>query len=545
MTREKRVALLIFFVLLFCYGYFFPRWAEWNQNSRMDLTLAIVERGVLHIDDYYENTGDYAVYGDHIYTDKAPGTSFLGVPTYFVFRLVADTPPMRAILHRLSGSQALASTLREGGTGLLEQKVYFAAALYATTFVTVSLPSALLAALLYLFMGRLFTPTLTHPSGAPNGPLHRPAPRGRPLGAPGGFAPKSEHTLDGNGRWTGVVNLPGGFAPKSEHTLGRVILALAYGLATIVFPYSSVFYGHQIAAALLFFAFYLLYRIRQCEISHHWLWGVGGLLGLAVLTEFPALILLVILSLYALWFLERKWEIAKLGLGGLPFALILGWYNASAFGSPFSSSYRYLGRFPEISNTGFLGFSRPSLEALWGVTFSPYRGLFFLSPFLLLAIPGFWYLLRSPRWRGEAVLWLSLVLAQLALVSAWYDWRGGYAIGPRNLLTILPFLMLPVAFCVWTWREKPLWRMLTWGLVVSSFGLVWIASVSGQEFAPVIIGNPLVDFFWPKFWAGDITRNLGMMVGLSSWYSLFPLILVPGGVFWIVRREGRGLQPRS
>jgi hypothetical protein len=493
MARERRTALLIFFVLLFCYGYFFPRWAEWNQNSRMDLTLAIVERGALYIDDYYENTGDYAVYGDHIYTDKAPGTSFLGVPTYSVFKLLADTPPMRAILRRLGGSQALASTLREGGTGLLEQKIYFAAALYATTFVTVSLPSALLAALLYLFMGRFFTPLLEERQGE----------------------------------------------------VWRVALALAYGLATIVFPYSTVFYGHQIAAALVFFAFYLLYRIRQREISQRWLWWAGGLLGLAVLTEFTALILLLILSLYVLWFLERKWEIAKLGLGGLPFALVLGWYNASAFGSPFSSSYRYLGQFPEISNTGFLGFSQPSLEALWGVTFSPYRGVFFLSPFLLLAIPGFWYLLRSVRWRAEAVLWLSLVLAQVVLISAWYDWRGGYAIGPRNLLTILPFLMLPVAFCIRTWREKRLLQMLTWGLVVGSFGLVWIASVSGQEFAPVIIANPLADFFWPKFRAGDITRNLGMVVGLSSWYSLLPLILVLGGVFWIVRREGRGLQPRS
>ena len=486
MKQEKRVALLIFLVLLFCYAYFFPRWAEWNQNSRMDLTLAIVEQGTIRIDDYYQNTGDYAVYGGHIYTDKAPGTSFLGVPAYFVFKSLADTPPGRTLLRRLSSSQALASTLREGGTGLLEQKVYFAAALYAATFVTVSLPSAMLGALLYLLMGRLLRPRVP-----------------------------------------------------------RAALTLAYGLATIAFPYSTVFYGHQIAAALLLAAFYLLYRIRQGEVSSHWLWGAGGLLGLAVLTEFPALVPLLLLSLYALWFLERKREIIRLGLGGLPFALILGWYNATAFGSPFSSSYRYLGRFPEISNTGFLGFSRPSLEALWGVTFSPYRGLFFLSPFLLLAIPGFWYLLRSRRWRAEGTLWLGLVVAQLVLVSAWYDWRGGFAIGPRNLLLILPFLMLPVARCVRQWQERPLLRVVIWGLVAVSFGLVWVASVSGQEFAPITIARPLTDFFWPKFRAGDIARNLGMVVGLSSWYSLLPLILLLGGTLWIIQKEGRWSPPPS
>ena len=65
MIGERRFALL-FLGFLFCYAYFFPRWAEWNQNSRMDLTLAIVEQGRFAIDDYYENTGDYAVYGDHV-----------------------------------------------------------------------------------------------------------------------------------------------------------------------------------------------------------------------------------------------------------------------------------------------------------------------------------------------------------------------------------------------------------------------------------------------------------------------------------------------
>jgi 4-amino-4-deoxy-L-arabinose transferase-like glycosyltransferase len=480
MARERRIALLIFLVLLCCYGYFFPRWAEWNQNSRMDLTLAIVEQGTIQIDDYFENTGDYAEYGGHIYTDKAPGTSFLGAPVYFAFKLLADTPPMRAALRRVGGSQALAATLKEGGTGLLEQKVYFAAALYATTFFTVAFPSALLGALLFLFMGRLLCSLLS-----------------------------------------------------------RSALALAYGLGTIAFPYSTVFYGHQIATALLFFAFYLLFCIRQREMSNRWLWIVGGLMGLAVLIEFPALVPLITLSLYAFWFLERKWEIVRLVLGGVPFALILGWYNAAAFGSPFSSSYRYLGRFPQISNTGFLGFSWPSLEALWGVTFSPYRGLFVLSPFLLLVIPGFWHLVRSRKWRAEGLLWLIIILAQLALVSAWYDWFGGFAIGPRNLLNVLPFFMLPVAFYVQAWQKRPLQRGLVWGLVVVSFILVWIASVSGQEFAPYATTNPfpLVDFFWPKLRNGEITRNLGMVVGLSSWYSLLPLILVIGVALWIVWRQ--------
>jgi hypothetical protein len=43
MTRLKRylAEICIFLTLLVCYSYFFPRWADWNQNSRMRLTMAI------------------------------------------------------------------------------------------------------------------------------------------------------------------------------------------------------------------------------------------------------------------------------------------------------------------------------------------------------------------------------------------------------------------------------------------------------------------------------------------------------------------------
>jgi hypothetical protein len=226
-------------------------------------------------------------------------------------------------------------------------------------------------------------------------------------------------------------------------------------------------------------------------------------------------------------------------LSGLPFAVLLGYYNASCFGSPLASSYGYLGRFPEISNTGFLGFTAPSWEAFWGVTFSPQRGLFFLSPFLLWAVPGFWCFARDREWHLEGMLSVTIVAAHLLLISSWYDWRGGYAIGPRNMLLILPFLIVAIAFFL---REVAASSARTFvhaslGLsLLVSFALVWVASTSGQYFPPIAIANPLVDFFWPKFVAGDIARNLGMALGLCSWWSLLlPVLMIAvaiGGSLW-------------
>ncbi len=60
----------LFLLLLLCYGYFFPRWGDWNQNSRLDLTMAIVEDRTLSIDAYGKNTGDYALFEGHLYSDK-------------------------------------------------------------------------------------------------------------------------------------------------------------------------------------------------------------------------------------------------------------------------------------------------------------------------------------------------------------------------------------------------------------------------------------------------------------------------------------------
>jgi hypothetical protein len=65
--------------LLVSYAYFFQS-GGWNQNSRFDLTRAIVEQRMLRIDSYHKNTGDKAFFGGHFYSTKAPGLAFAAVP---------------------------------------------------------------------------------------------------------------------------------------------------------------------------------------------------------------------------------------------------------------------------------------------------------------------------------------------------------------------------------------------------------------------------------------------------------------------------------
>ncbi len=84
LRREIIVAL---FLLLF-YG-FFQQSAGWNENSRLDLVRALVEQRTTTIDRFQTNTGDKAFHDGHFYSDKAPGSSLIGVPVYVGLRAVA------------------------------------------------------------------------------------------------------------------------------------------------------------------------------------------------------------------------------------------------------------------------------------------------------------------------------------------------------------------------------------------------------------------------------------------------------------------------
>ena len=109
-----RPGVALFALTLIAFAYFYQA-GGWNQNSRFDLTRAIVEDGSLRIDRFERNTGDEACRdGDRVcakvprgrprpssyayYCDKAPGVSLLGVPAWaIVYALADDKPSPRAL----------------------------------------------------------------------------------------------------------------------------------------------------------------------------------------------------------------------------------------------------------------------------------------------------------------------------------------------------------------------------------------------------------------------------------------------------------------
>jgi MFS family permease len=475
-----KTEIVLSFLLLVCYAYFFPRWADWNQNSRLDMVMAAVDHGTLAIDEYYQNTGDYAYYNGHYYSDKAPGAAFLGIPVYAVLKGFLDLPVMASVMDRLTNNEALKATLREGGTGLLEHKVRFAIAQVVLALVASALPTALMGALMYRLLVRFTT---------------RPWP--------------------------------------------RIGVALGYGLLTPAFAYAGAFYGHQLSAACLFTAFYLVF-VGTKPLPTRSLLAVGFLLSYSVITEYPSVLIAGILFLYTFYRLSDRWRISWVILAGALIAA--GWmiYNTAIFGSPLELGYSYSELWTEQHHTGFMSLTWPRGEVIWGITFSPFRGLFVLSPLLLLAVPGFILWWRSGKHRPEFWVVLTSVLAMFLFNSSSIMWWGGFAVGPRYLLPMLPFMALPIIFVSHEWENRMWMRVLSIALFAWSLIATWGLTLAEQAFPPETLRNPLVEYAWTNWQTGNIARNLGMFLHLPGILSLLPLLggaMVLLAAMWFLSRR--------
>lgn len=494
-ASNRIIEILLFLTLGVSYAYFFPRWADPNQNSRLDMIVAVVDDGVLYIDRYVQNTVDYAKVGVHSYSDKAPGTAFVGIPVYAALKPLLGLPVMEGLVNRLANSPSFQSTLREGGSGVLADKVRFALAQVVLTWIAAALPTALLGVLLYRYLER--------------------------------------------------------FVAEKRLRLG---LALAYGLLTPAFAYAGAFYGHQLAAFLLFAAFYLL--SRQTLVQEGWrfaarLVAVGIFLAYSVVSEYPALLIAAILYLYAAYRLYRERRLPALLWISVPAALIAaGWmaYNTAVFGGPLSLGYSYSEQWLSQHHTGFMSLTAPSLAAAWGITFGIFRGLFVLAPWLLLALPGFALWWRCGERRAEWGVAVASSLAFFLFNAASIMWWGGFSIGPRYLLPALPFFALAAVFAWREWGGHWATRLLTaLGLLVSLLA-TWGLTLAGQAFPSDALRNPWLQYALPNWQSGNIARSLGTILGLKGPLALVPLgaVLLAGllALYFLTRPNSPEIHPR-
>jgi hypothetical protein len=487
------------------FAYFMPQWADWNIDSRIDLVHALVDEHTVRIDTYGANTWDKALYKGHYYSDKAPGTAVMGAVVYGAFKLAKAAPVLGGGISALEKNSAWNTPIRigqtntqikpakkgrvlggcqRGGTGNVQyipwqNRLYppfrdWALSKYVVSVGLVALLSALFLAFFFWFLGRFALPRAI--------------------------------------RW------------------GATLL---YGLATVALPYSTVFYSHQLAAGFLFVAFGLLYLWKRSEVRWWALPAAGFLLGLALFTEYTVAIVVVAIGLYALWILRRN--LSSLGVMALTgFVPVVGLmvYNYACFGNALDTGYSHDWCWSAAQAGGYQGFTYPHPGPLWDLTFGTFRGLFFASPWLLLAGAGIYVLVRSGT-RLETVLCAVIGIGFILLISSYWGWNGGRVDGPRYLVPIVPFFAFLAAFGLeasW-WRKRT--RVISAVLVLWSIFVTWSLFLGGDQFPDSWLRNPLSDYSLPALRHGRVESNAGFFLGLSGWPSLLPLlVLVAIVVLW-------------
>lgn len=228
------------------------------------------------------------------------------------------------------------------------------------------------------------------------------------------------------------------------------LVTIVYGLGTMAFSYAESFMSHQLTAVLLFAAFFAAWKVERGEWRERAYLLAGAAAGATVLNEYTGALGVVCVAAYVVASRWKRW--ARLGsaaglvvVGSVPFLAVLLAYHQACFGSPLASGYKFLNDAAYMGwhQGGFLGIKTPDPSAFFLSLFSPLRGLFALSPFLLFALWGVKDLKAKDKAQFAFLVVLLLANAYFTSSFAYSSW--GWTVGPRHLTPMLPFLMLPFA----------------------------------------------------------------------------------------------------
>jgi hypothetical protein len=183
-----------------------------------------------------------------------------------------------------------------------------------------------------------------------------------------------------------------------------------------------------------------------------------------------------------------------------------------------------------------LGIGWPDPVALYYTTVHPYKGIFFYSPFLLFFFVGS---LRArdflARWRPDLVAAWAILIGYLAFNSSLPMWWGGWSMGPRFTIGMLPFLFLPILAAMRSGAALRNAVLVTGGIAILlnlPVILVDPQIPSGHSFAKLAEPEIAYDLRsrWltqrlPQFLRGEIA-DVWPLATLPGHWPLVPLLLV-------------------
>lgn len=230
-----------------------------------------------------------------------------------------------------------------------------------------------------------------------------------------------------------------------------LFLTLVFGLATIMWPYSRSYTREPLLTLLLLASFYAAWRFRQTK-RWEWIVATGVAVGYLTFTKLIQGTAVIVFWVYIVFIVYHEYRQRRTHARGLIFASVLfllpvvillivqGLYALSRFGTFYSG----IGG-TKYNPIDWIMFLLPQSEpnvAIVELLLSPVKSVFLYSlPALLF--PILWFKFFEQK-RDAALVMLTLVLVALATAISRPDWDGGTWWGPRYLVQVTPFLILPL-----------------------------------------------------------------------------------------------------
>lgn len=446
---QRRVVIWLFVLVFGSYSYFVNGIGNPNSTTRLALTLALIEKGELNIDDLAAQTMDKAQAGNHYYLDKAPGMSFLAIPVVYVV-----LPAVKLLGRPTMWFEGHSPTIQ------------FALLQYLVEIFTAALPTSLAVIALYLSALRI--------GASPGGALF--AALGFGLGTPAwGWATTFlSHATSAAVQFLAlavIIHLDAGDDKGRVAPRRAIPMALAVG-ALLGWSVVTEFAAAPSAAMI---ALYGMVRLGR--------------------------------SLPPRQTVQLIFTAVAAGLTAVAPLLV---YDTLAFGSPFSLGYSHVVGFEGMQD-GFHGIHLPNWRVAFAILFGQHRGLLWICPILLLTPWALYRLFqRKDQWQLAALI-MGIAAYYVLLNSGYYYWDGGWSTGPRHVTPILPFLCLPLSL-LWPGAPRTTHLVLA-GLLGLSIGLSLICASVGMFAgpAPRLLLDYLLPMFMRGNWGGILLFQLHLL----------------------------------
>ena len=290
----------------------------------------------------------------------------------------------------------------------------------------------------------------------------------------------------------------------SKNNIARVFATVSFGFGTLIFPFSTIFMGHNIVSLFLLLSFYYVLSAKNIPANENKLFLAGASAGLAFLTDYPTLLIGLIIFIYSSTIFGKR--SIKFLLPMLAVSSLLLAYNYFAFDDPLKLSYDNHGVYKQQIGTD-RGFSIPTLDAIINLTITPFKGLFVFSPILLMIFYGGLKLYYKNKLETKIIA--LIFISYFILISSFWDYGGGWSYGPRYLIPILPFISL-LLLPAFDSKEKILFAMplLILSIIIMLIGAA--TNITQADMNPIYSAITVEKFFDRTFYYKFILEPSGI-----------------------------------